>query len=292
MGFYLKKHFSRLLLGLFFALLIAFLAINYFVSVKVHKLFFAKIEHKEGVFNSSYSEIELSYQGKSFKVHKNLNPALKEYILYVPGTSGPLSFVLDEAPQKYNVFAIEYPQQAEFQNFSDFKKMIQASVEYIKSLGIAEKDLILLGQGVGANVVLNFSKDRPFEAIMLFNPLEPEKNYCKQKFSSVFCLLAKSSLSFQGLNQNLVYYFFNENNIASPEQNYEIFNLIDAKEKFLFEIPGNNLNFNFNHIVEFYNNESVIQNENFDYLEADPEDKDPSVIDVDGLLNPDDYFDF
>jgi hypothetical protein len=85
----------------------------------------------------------------------------------------------------------------------------------------------------------------------------------------------------KGYNLNLIYYFFNQNSIILEEENYEIFNQIDSREKFFFQISGTGTNFNFNQILDFYNNETLTQNHNFNFHETDEVQNSEDIIEND-----------
>ncbi len=278
--------YKILIIGFFF--LIFVFALNYLFLSKIHNEIF-KLQHSDfAVFKNQNNEKEIEYRGVKVKFHIfETNPA-EDYIFYIPSRFGSLNNIVNSSFSRYNLIILEYPVEKKLQNFKDLRNIAESILKFSFSKETDFKKVLLLGHEIGGNIALSLASKFDFKSVLILNPTQNERNYCKIEYHSIFCLAIRPSFpSFYNL-KSPVYYFFNN---QSKDLNYEIFNLIDAPEKFILEIPGDNLNFNANHILEFYLNEDLIQSQNFENINESDENYEGEIRDVDGLINPDDYVD-
>lgn len=265
------------------------ISISYFLSIKIHNSFFRSVDSKNIGFIQSYQSSTITYNAKPISVYSLTSNANPTYILYVPSKYGALNDVVTAISAKYGFYGFEYPIERQLQNFSSLLNITKAVIQTMIQAGIKPENIILFGHGIGANVAFEASAENKFMAVLMLNPLNNERSYCSQKFFKALCLTVRPSFSFSKYSNNLIYYFFNKNEYFAEDSNYDIFNLIKSKDKFLFEIPGEDINFNFNHIIDFYTNEGKTQLQIYETKSLIEDD--PSIIDVDGYTNPDTYFD-
>ncbi len=286
----LPKNIIAKTLILILILICILLALNYLTSVKIANNLFSKKDVNSTNFLTSYNHFEISNQGEVVKFYTIPNPANKDYILYISSSSGALNSVLNSMALNYNLVVMEYPSSKNLQNFEALKTIIETALNSDFFTEIDTKDIILFGHEIGANLALEIASKKDFKSVLLFNIIQGERDYCKSIFPLLICLTVNSSFDLEVQTNNSIYYFFNSNPFVKPDNNYNMFNSIQASEKFLLEIPGDTLNFNFNHILDFYLNESIIQNENFQNINQN-ENYEGEVKDIDGFLNPDEYLD-
>lgn len=291
-----KKNFLSVFLIIF---IIIFIGINYFISVRIKKDIFYKSFIESSSFASSYDSISISNKSITFKLYKMQSSPEKPTLFYFPSKNGPLNHVINSLLLHYNIYTIEYPPETQYQTPEKLTEILETSLRYLQeNFTIKPSEITLFGHEIGANIIFNFSTKESFQDILLFNELPSPSFYCKKSFYKVFCLMTKRGLFNQGFSPNNIYVFFNENNFTTPEERYQIFNKIHSTDKFFFEIPGSNLDFNFNHILDFYNNENLMQNEKLnDKRETTNEDEalegseETYILDADGLLNDEKYID-
>jgi hypothetical protein len=261
-----------------------------FMSNKINSLFFSPKVIESTNLTSSFNSTKIQSQKGSVNLYSIINPNAKINIFYVAGSSGFINNVLNSSINQYNVFILDYPKDAQLQNFKNLNEFLKLAFEEIQKTGVKAEDTIIFGDNIGGNLALSYSSTHNFKAVLLLNILPNERSYCKAKIKSIFCNFVQSSFSLEEINENAIYYFFNHG-VVDLDYNYLIFNLINAEDKTLFEISGDGNNFNFNQILDFYNNtfvEERVFNRNQNQNE---EIEDENLIDVDGLLNPDDYVD-
>lgn len=286
----MKLHLKRNIVFFFITAILIIISLNYIIFLKVESIFFKKLDFKSGNFTDSYTPIKVSNQDITFDLYNIENPSSKITILYIPSNAGILNNVLNSVSAKYNLFAINYPKEKKFQTFENLVKISELAVKEMVATGIASENIIIFGQGIGGNIALKMSKKTPFKSILILNALNGEKKYCNTYFYTLACLFVGNTISMKGYNLNLIYYFFNQNSITPEEENYEIFNQIDSREKFFFQISGTETNFNFNQILDFYNNETLTQNHNFNFHETDEVQNSEDIIENDGLLGDSDSY--
>lgn len=266
------------------------LALNYLTSVKIANNLFSKKDVNSTNFLTSYNYFEISNRDEVVKFYTIPHASNNDYIFYISSSSGPLNSVLNSMALKYNLIIMDYPSSKSLQNFEALLAIVESALNSEFFKGINTKDIILFGHEIGANLALEMASRKDFKAVLLFNILQGERDYCHSVFPLPICLTATSSFGIEIQTNNPIYYFFNTNPFVKTDNNYNMFNSIQAPDKFLLEIPGDTLNFNFNHILDFYLNESIIQNENFQNINQN-EDYEGEVKDIDGFLNPDEYLD-
>jgi hypothetical protein len=273
-----------------FVLIGTLLLLNYLMSVKIANNFFGKKDSNSPTFLSSYKSFEVDYEGEKIKFYTIIHPSSDEYIVYIPSSFGASNSVLNSMALKYNLIIMDYPSNKKFQNFNALNTIVETALSSDFFKNINSKNIILFGHEIGANIALKIASKKRFKSVLLFNPLAGERDYCNSFFTFPLCLTVVSSFGLDVQTDNSIYYFYNNTPLVKLDLNYNMFNTIYASDKFLLEIPGDSLNFNFNHMLEFYLNENVIQNENLDYTNQS-EEYEGEVKDIDGLLNPDEYLD-
>jgi hypothetical protein len=265
--------------------------LNYFISKQIQKQYFYS---QDTVYSQDFLKPYLvktfNYKKENINVYSILNPISKNTILYFVSPEGILPDILNSQILENNVFILSYPKLKENANFADLTNILALTIKYIQSLSIQTTDVILFGQKITANVILSYSQDQSFKALMLMNLLSSESTLCTNLLNSFFCKLIKPSFKTNTKNNNPIYFFFNDVNSSNIEAKYSLFNEILAEEKFLFELPGTNLNYNFNHIMQFYNNTLFHQSLSHED-EPGYHDYSGDVIDADGFLNPEEYID-
>lgn len=275
----------------------SYLLASCLVAVKIKNDIF-KYKNVQGAdFTPSYKTISISGEDIAFKLYQIGNNNGKETIFYIPSRNGILDSTVNSLVLKYNVFALEYPYDSKDQNVTSLLKRISLAFKYLDTeFGIKSKDVILFGHEIGANIAFEFSQNLKFKSVILLNQIISPRAHCIEKFIPFFCIFTSKNLFSSRSNVNPVYLFFNDTDLITTEDRYNIFNAINAEEKFFFEIPGNSVNFNFDHILEFYLNENSIQIEKtIDTQSINEEDEiendESSVLDADGLLNEEKYVD-
>jgi hypothetical protein len=281
--------------------ILLFIGACYFVRLKIQTLYYKELAKNDAGFPASYTNIDILEDGASFTMFKAGHGKFKEIVIYIPDNSNILPHIMNSLVEKYEVYSVKYPSEKHNQNFPALLRMAGSVLNYVNNMGALNQDIIIFGHGVGANVALHLTEDKnPFKALLLLNARDSQKEFCQRTLFYPLCLIVNSSsLGNDSPTSTPVYYFFNENNFTNLEEAQQIFNNIKANEKFFFEIPGEDLDFNFSHLIDFYDNESGFQS-NVQIItpileEQTIEDQeiksDDQIINGDGLENEDHYID-
>lgn len=283
-------------LVLILLVLLVYIIIIWVISIKIRSDIFRYKPLEGSSFVSSYKSNEIIENGVKFKVYQVMTNPEKITFIYLSNNNGILNHIFNAIVSRYNIVAVEYPKESKYQNAKSLLKILQGTVSYVTdNLKIDSQQLVFFGHEIGANVGLYFSKDFKFKDIIILNQVNSEKSYCKTSFLGLFCLLSNKKFYPDSFSPNQIYSFFNDNKFSTPEDRYDIFNGINANDKFFFEIPGDSINFNFTHILDFYTNDDVIKDVKMDekanISEDDIQETEDTLIDADGLLNDDKYVD-